>query len=165
MKGRGQKEKMKKVKRGVSEKCESSLKFITWLFGVKKEVCPEVCSCLCSFVLSSCVVCSITYYIKLCCLQYYIFIKLHIFGSVCYIFTCPFLSSKLFTEFILNVPVSRLTIQKLYCLIEIVHSDLFTQHGKQQLCDSEVVTLLIASRLLLVEVLSLLPNAAEVAPN
>lgn len=141
------------------------MKFITWLFGVKKEVCPEVCSCLCSFVLSSCVVCSITYYIKLCYLQYYIYIKLHIFGSVCYIFTCPFLSSKLFTEFILNVPVSRLTIQKLYCLIEIVHSDLFTQHGKQQLCDSEVVTLLIASRLLLVEVLSLLPNAAEVAPN
>lgn len=39
--------------------------------------------------------------------------------------------SKLFTEFILNVPVSRLTIQKLYCLIEIVHSDLFTQHGEQ----------------------------------
>ncbi|KAM6130113.1 dedicator of cytokinesis protein 1 isoform 9-T9 [Phoenicopterus ruber ruber] len=41
--------------------------------------------------------------------------------------------SKLFTEFILNVPVSRLTIQKLYCLIEIVHSDLFTQHDCREI--------------------------------
>ncbi|KAM4636036.1 dedicator of cytokinesis protein 1 isoform 2-T2 [Discoglossus pictus] len=35
--------------------------------------------------------------------------------------------SKLFTEFILNVPKERLVRQKLYCLIEIVHSDLFSQ--------------------------------------
>ncbi|XP_053307198.1 dedicator of cytokinesis protein 1 isoform X2 [Spea bombifrons] len=35
--------------------------------------------------------------------------------------------SKLFTEFILNVPRDRLVKQKLYCLIEIVHSDLFSQ--------------------------------------
>ncbi|XP_041426843.1 dedicator of cytokinesis protein 1 isoform X2 [Xenopus laevis] len=35
--------------------------------------------------------------------------------------------SKLFTEFILNVPKERLVRQKLYCLIEIVHSDLFNQ--------------------------------------
>ncbi|KAM8924612.1 dedicator of cytokinesis protein 1 [Pelodytes ibericus] len=35
--------------------------------------------------------------------------------------------SKLFTEFILNVPRERLVRQKLYCLIEIVHSDLFSQ--------------------------------------
>ncbi|KAM6306101.1 dedicator of cytokinesis protein 1 isoform 8-T8 [Aegotheles albertisi] len=41
--------------------------------------------------------------------------------------------SKLFTDFILNVPVSRLTIQKLYCLIEIVHSDLFTQHDCREI--------------------------------
>ncbi|KAM6105464.1 dedicator of cytokinesis protein 1 isoform 8-T8 [Pterocles gutturalis] len=41
--------------------------------------------------------------------------------------------SKLFTEFILNVPVSRLTIQKLYCMIEIVHSDLFTQHDCREI--------------------------------
>ncbi|KAM9380127.1 dedicator of cytokinesis protein 1 isoform 6-T6 [Phaethornis superciliosus] len=41
--------------------------------------------------------------------------------------------SKLFTEFILNVPVSRLTVQKLYCLIEIVHSDLFTQHDCREI--------------------------------
>lgn len=36
----------------------------------------------------------------------------------------------MFTDFILNVPMGLLTIQKLYCLIEIVHSDLFTQHGE-----------------------------------
>ncbi|MBN3290076.1 DOCK1 protein, partial [Polypterus senegalus] len=36
--------------------------------------------------------------------------------------------SKLFTEFILKVPPGRLVRQKLYCLIDIVHSDLFTQH-------------------------------------
>ncbi|XP_078269755.1 dedicator of cytokinesis protein 1 isoform X2 [Rhinoraja longicauda] len=36
--------------------------------------------------------------------------------------------SKLFTDFIHNVPPGRLVRQKLYCLIEIVHSDLFTQH-------------------------------------
>uniref|UniRef100_A0A670Z8N5 Dedicator of cytokinesis 1 n=1 Tax=Pseudonaja textilis TaxID=8673 RepID=A0A670Z8N5_PSETE len=41
--------------------------------------------------------------------------------------------SKLFTDFILNVPVGRLTIQKLYCLIEIVHSDLFTQHDCREI--------------------------------
>uniref|UniRef100_A0A8C5Q6X1 Dedicator of cytokinesis 1 n=1 Tax=Leptobrachium leishanense TaxID=445787 RepID=A0A8C5Q6X1_9ANUR len=35
--------------------------------------------------------------------------------------------SKLFTEFILNVPRDRLVRQKLYCLIEIVHSELFSQ--------------------------------------
>ncbi|XP_075072097.1 dedicator of cytokinesis protein 1 isoform X1 [Mixophyes fleayi] len=35
--------------------------------------------------------------------------------------------SKLFTDFILNVPRDRLVRQKLYCLIEIVHSDLFSQ--------------------------------------
>ncbi|XP_068114977.1 dedicator of cytokinesis protein 1 [Hyperolius riggenbachi] len=35
--------------------------------------------------------------------------------------------SKLFTDFILNVPRERLVRQKLYCLIEIVHSDLFSQ--------------------------------------
>lgn len=29
--------------------------------------------------------------------------------------------------------MGRLTIQKLYCLIEIVHSDLFTQHGKEKI--------------------------------
>lgn len=38
--------------------------------------------------------------------------------------------SKMFTDFILNVPMGLLTIQKLYCLIEIIHSDLFTQHGE-----------------------------------
>ncbi|RXM31390.1 hypothetical protein EOD39_7028 [Acipenser ruthenus] len=36
--------------------------------------------------------------------------------------------SKLFTEFILKVPQGRLLRQKLHCLIDIVHSDLFTQH-------------------------------------
>ncbi|XP_072413688.1 dedicator of cytokinesis protein 1 isoform X1 [Chiloscyllium punctatum] len=36
--------------------------------------------------------------------------------------------SKLFTDFIHKVPSGRLVLQKLYCLIEIVHSDLFTQH-------------------------------------
>ncbi|XP_058045004.1 dedicator of cytokinesis protein 1 isoform X3 [Ahaetulla prasina] len=41
--------------------------------------------------------------------------------------------SKLFTDFILNVPMGRLTIQKLYCLIEIVHSDLFTQHDCREI--------------------------------
>lgn len=57
------------------------------------------------------------------------------FGERLMYFYFPFVCSKLFTEFILNVPMSRLTIQKLYCLIEIVHSDLFTQHGKQDLCN------------------------------
>ncbi|KAK1333385.1 hypothetical protein QTO34_005768 [Cnephaeus nilssonii] len=41
--------------------------------------------------------------------------------------------SKMFTDFILNVPVGLLTIQKLYCLIEIIHSDLFTQHDCRDL--------------------------------
>ncbi|KAG7241653.1 hypothetical protein INR49_025247, partial [Caranx melampygus] len=36
--------------------------------------------------------------------------------------------SKLFTEFILKVPLGRLVKQKLDCLIDIVHSDLFTHH-------------------------------------
>ncbi|RXM36003.1 Dedicator of cytokinesis protein 1, partial [Acipenser ruthenus] len=36
--------------------------------------------------------------------------------------------SKLFTEFILKVPQGLLLRQKLHCLIDIVHSDLFTQH-------------------------------------
>ncbi|MGH0144511.1 UNVERIFIED_CONTAM: hypothetical protein FKN15_046652 [Acipenser sinensis] len=36
--------------------------------------------------------------------------------------------SKQFTEFILKVPQGRLLRQKLHCLIDIVHSDLFTQH-------------------------------------
>ncbi|XP_078421001.1 dedicator of cytokinesis protein 1 isoform X3 [Cetorhinus maximus] len=36
--------------------------------------------------------------------------------------------SKLFTDFIHNVPPGRLVRQKLHCLIEIVHSDLFTQY-------------------------------------
>ncbi|ELK36810.1 Dedicator of cytokinesis protein 1 [Myotis davidii] len=40
---------------------------------------------------------------------------------------------KMFTDFILNVPVGLLTIQKLYCLIEIIHSDLFTQHDCREL--------------------------------
>ncbi|MEQ2244737.1 Dedicator of cytokinesis protein 1, partial [Ilyodon furcidens] len=38
--------------------------------------------------------------------------------------------SKLFTEFILKVPQGRLVKQKLDCLIDIVHSDLFTHHGE-----------------------------------
>lgn len=38
--------------------------------------------------------------------------------------------SKMFTDFILNVPAGLLTVPKLHCLIEIVHSDLFTQHGE-----------------------------------
>ncbi|KAH0508064.1 Dedicator of cytokinesis protein 1 [Microtus ochrogaster] len=41
--------------------------------------------------------------------------------------------SKMFTEFILNVPAGLLTVQKLYCLIEIVHSDLFTQHDCREI--------------------------------
>ncbi|KAF7485943.1 Hypothetical predicted protein [Marmota monax] len=41
--------------------------------------------------------------------------------------------SKMFTEFILNIPMGLLTIQKLYCLIEIVHSDLFTQHDCREI--------------------------------
>lgn len=48
------------------------------------------------------------------------------------------LHSKLFTEFILKVPLGRLVKQKLDCLIDIVHSDLFTHHGQRthisQLC-------------------------------
>lgn len=40
------------------------------------------------------------------------------------------LHSKLFTEFILKVPLGRLVKQKLDCLIDIVHSDLFTHHGE-----------------------------------
>uniref|UniRef100_A0A673J025 Dedicator of cytokinesis protein 1-like n=1 Tax=Sinocyclocheilus rhinocerous TaxID=307959 RepID=A0A673J025_9TELE len=39
------------------------------------------------------------------------------------------LCSKLFSEFILKVPLGRLVKQKLNCMIDIVHSDLFTQHG------------------------------------
>uniref|UniRef100_A0A8C2KNU5 Dedicator of cytokinesis 1 n=1 Tax=Cyprinus carpio TaxID=7962 RepID=A0A8C2KNU5_CYPCA len=37
--------------------------------------------------------------------------------------------SKLFSEFILKVPLGRLVKQKLNCMIDVVHSDLFTQHG------------------------------------
>uniref|UniRef100_A0A673MIJ1 Dedicator of cytokinesis protein 1-like n=1 Tax=Sinocyclocheilus rhinocerous TaxID=307959 RepID=A0A673MIJ1_9TELE len=37
--------------------------------------------------------------------------------------------SKLFSEFILKVPLGRLVKQKLNCMIDIVHSNLFTQHG------------------------------------
>ncbi|KAJ8404831.1 hypothetical protein AAFF_G00332180 [Aldrovandia affinis] len=41
--------------------------------------------------------------------------------------------SKLFTEFILKVPLGRLVKQKLHCMIDIVHSDLFTHHGKREI--------------------------------
>ncbi|XP_015202316.1 dedicator of cytokinesis protein 1 isoform X1 [Lepisosteus oculatus] len=41
--------------------------------------------------------------------------------------------SKLFTEFILKVPPGRLVKQKLYCMIDIVHSDLFTQHDCREI--------------------------------
>uniref|UniRef100_A0A6Q2Y4B6 Dedicator of cytokinesis 1 n=1 Tax=Esox lucius TaxID=8010 RepID=A0A6Q2Y4B6_ESOLU len=41
--------------------------------------------------------------------------------------------SKLFTEFILKVPLGRLVKQKLHCLIDIVHSDLFTQHDCREI--------------------------------
>lgn len=55
--------------------------------------------------------------------------------------TCISPRSKMFTEFILNVPAGLLTVQKLYCLIEIVHSDLFTQHGEWIPGNSEIVRL------------------------
>ncbi|XP_075889561.1 dedicator of cytokinesis protein 1 [Nelusetta ayraudi] len=41
--------------------------------------------------------------------------------------------SKLFTEFILKVPAGRLVKQKLDCLIDIVHSDLFTHHDCREI--------------------------------
>ncbi|XP_062330716.1 dedicator of cytokinesis protein 1 isoform X2 [Osmerus eperlanus] len=41
--------------------------------------------------------------------------------------------SKLFTEFILNVPLGRLVKQKLHCMIDIVHSDLFSQHDCREI--------------------------------
>ncbi|KAJ8284749.1 hypothetical protein COCON_G00035990 [Conger conger] len=41
--------------------------------------------------------------------------------------------SKLFTEFILKVPLGRLVKQKLSCMIDIVHSDLFTQHDCREI--------------------------------
>ncbi|XP_028816915.1 dedicator of cytokinesis protein 1 isoform X3 [Denticeps clupeoides] len=41
--------------------------------------------------------------------------------------------SKLFTEFTLKVPVGKLVKQKLSCLIDIVHSDLFTQHDCREI--------------------------------
>uniref|UniRef100_A0A7N8XJJ8 Dedicator of cytokinesis 1 n=1 Tax=Mastacembelus armatus TaxID=205130 RepID=A0A7N8XJJ8_9TELE len=41
--------------------------------------------------------------------------------------------SKLFTEFIIKVPVGRLVKQKLDCLIDIVHSDLFTHHDCREI--------------------------------
>uniref|UniRef100_A0AAX7U030 Dedicator of cytokinesis 1 n=1 Tax=Astatotilapia calliptera TaxID=8154 RepID=A0AAX7U030_ASTCA len=41
--------------------------------------------------------------------------------------------SKLFTEFILKVPVGRLVKQKLDCLIDIVHSDLFNHHDCREI--------------------------------
>lgn len=50
--------------------------------------------------------------------------------SLTFLFLSFSLCSKLFTEFILKVPQGRLVKQKLDCLIDIVHSDLFTQHGE-----------------------------------
>ncbi|XP_046888131.1 dedicator of cytokinesis protein 1 [Hypomesus transpacificus] len=41
--------------------------------------------------------------------------------------------SKLFTEFILKVPLGRLVKQKLHCMIDIVHSDLFSQHDCREI--------------------------------
>uniref|UniRef100_A0A673MML4 Dedicator of cytokinesis protein 1-like n=1 Tax=Sinocyclocheilus rhinocerous TaxID=307959 RepID=A0A673MML4_9TELE len=41
--------------------------------------------------------------------------------------------SKLFSEFILKVPLGRLVKQKLNCMIDIVHSNLFTQHGCKEI--------------------------------
>uniref|UniRef100_A0A8D3BLA3 Dedicator of cytokinesis 1 n=1 Tax=Scophthalmus maximus TaxID=52904 RepID=A0A8D3BLA3_SCOMX len=41
--------------------------------------------------------------------------------------------SKLFTEFIVKVPPGRLVKQKLDCLIDIVHSDLFTHHDCREI--------------------------------
>ncbi|KAK3559339.1 hypothetical protein QTP86_012795 [Hemibagrus guttatus] len=41
--------------------------------------------------------------------------------------------SKLFSEFILKVPPGRLVKQKLYCMIDIVYSDLFTQHDCREI--------------------------------
>uniref|UniRef100_A0A3Q3ILQ4 Dedicator of cytokinesis 1 n=1 Tax=Monopterus albus TaxID=43700 RepID=A0A3Q3ILQ4_MONAL len=41
--------------------------------------------------------------------------------------------SKLFNEFILKVPLGRLVKQKLDCLIDIVHSDLFTHHDCREI--------------------------------
>ncbi|XP_073684048.1 dedicator of cytokinesis protein 1-like [Garra rufa] len=41
--------------------------------------------------------------------------------------------SKLFSEFILKVPLGRLVKQKLNCMIDIVHSDLFTQHDCREI--------------------------------
>ncbi|RVE59766.1 hypothetical protein OJAV_G00191790, partial [Oryzias javanicus] len=41
--------------------------------------------------------------------------------------------SKLFTEFILKVPAGRLVKQKLDCLIDIVHSDLFVNHDCREI--------------------------------
>lgn len=65
--------------------------------------------------------------------MYSSFVVAHTLKTHFSVFFLPFVfTSKLFTDFILNVPVGRLTIQKLYCLIEIVHSDLFTQHGKEK---------------------------------
>ncbi|XP_016371850.1 dedicator of cytokinesis protein 1-like [Sinocyclocheilus rhinocerous] len=41
--------------------------------------------------------------------------------------------SKLFSEFILKVPLGRLVKQKLNCMIDIVHSNLFTQHDCREI--------------------------------
>lgn len=41
--------------------------------------------------------------------------------------------SKLFSEFILKVPPGRLVKQKLYCMIDIVHSDLFIVHDCREI--------------------------------
>ncbi|XP_077056349.1 dedicator of cytokinesis protein 1 isoform X3 [Siphateles boraxobius] len=41
--------------------------------------------------------------------------------------------SKLFSDFILKVPLGRLVKQKLNCMIDIVHSDLFTQHDCREI--------------------------------
>ncbi|RXN19006.1 dedicator of cytokinesis 1 isoform X1 [Labeo rohita] len=46
--------------------------------------------------------------------------------------------SKLFSEFILKVPLGRLVKQKLNCMIDIVHSDLFTQHGCKKIISPAV---------------------------
>lgn len=52
----------------------------------------------------------------------------------------------MFTDFILNVPMGLLTIQKLYCLIEIIHSDLFTQHGEWNPENLQMLPLVIVCR-------------------
>lgn len=55
----------------------------------------------------------------------------YVFQLIC-LHLLVYFCSKLFTDFILKVPRDRLVRQKLYCLIEIIHSDLFSQLGKKQ---------------------------------